>query len=297
MIRNIIPKIVDVIHQKVIVNILPPSLYLFLHRHLRKFFYNIQIKSRVDDYTVLLADYPRCGIGWLRFVIATVLHYQCAGEFRKLSPWEMYKYTPTLADKGSYAPFYFNGRYSLLKTHLGHTPQFKRGVIIYRNPFDAIKSFYAHKLMEEGEVVCVTTRDINKEESFLLREIREYINFYETWMKQIILYPQNYLLIKYEDLLINTAGLFETIFKFLMIDITNLPQGGLNTLAEMYKRTDVSTPLIGKRDLKEAVDIKLNIFNRLENVFTSDNLFRLDSCLGKQVDSVISRLDTLRCKP
>lgn len=297
MISNIIPKIRDTAHYKSVIDILPLALYLFLHRHLRKIFYNIQIKSRVDDYTVLLADYPRCGIGWLRFVIATVLHYQCVGEFRKLSHSQMYKYTPTLAGREKYAPFYFNGKYSLLKTHLSCMPQFKRGIIIYRNPFEAIKSFYTHKLMEEGEVVCVTTHNINKEESFLLREIREYINFYETWMKQIIRYPQNHLLIKYEDLLINTKGLFEAIFKFLRIDITNFPQEGLNTLAEMYKRTDVSTPLIGKRDLSEALTIKFNIFKGLEQVFTKDSLLRLDSCLGKQVDSVIARLDTLRCKP
>ena len=42
-----------------------------------------------------------------------------------------------------FRPFYFNGRDNLLKTHYPFHRSFRRAIVIYRDPFDAIRSMYA----------------------------------------------------------------------------------------------------------------------------------------------------------
>jgi hypothetical protein len=281
---------------KTIRNILPLSIYLFLHKSLGKIFYHKQIKSRVDKFTVLLADYPRCGIGWLRFVIATVLHYYHTGGFRKLSSSEMYTYVPTLAGREIYKPFYFNGRYSLLKTHYKYIPDFRQAIIIYRNPFDAIRSYYTHKLMEEGDIVCKNFAGFTKEESFLIVQIQEYIDYYEGWLRPLILYPDCYLMIKYEDLLKKTKELFKKIFEFLKIDILCLSSERFDKLVKMYNRTDVSIPLERKKEPNEAFRIKFDIFRQIQPRMTKDTLYRFNPNLVRRLDDFMQKIDSLRYK-
>jgi len=290
MLKGIIFKIREMAHQKIIVSLLPPAIYLFLRKITRRFFYRMQIRSRVDECTVMFADYPRCGIGWLRFAAATALHYYHTGEFRKLSHSEMYTYVPTLAGREKYKPFYFNGQYSLLKTHREYVSDFKRAVIICRDPFRAIQSYYVHKLMEEGHITCRCLAGLTKEESFLIAQVQEYINFHESWLLQVFMHPDCYLVIKYEDLLRDTEKLFEEIFAFIKIDITNFPPGGLNKLVEMYQRRDVSVPLIGKKAPDEAFRIKFDILRQIEPLMTKEALKRLDSGLKKRLDTVIEKI-------
>lgn len=296
MARNIILKIRDFGRQKAVINLIPAPLYLFLYKSLSRTFYRQQIKSRVDDNTVMLADYPRCGIGWLRFAIATFLHYQKSGEFRKLAPAEMYIYVPTLAGREKYQPFYFNGRRSLLKTHHQYTPEFRQAVIIYRNPYEAVRSYYTHKLMEEGVIICPARDGLKQPECFLADQIGEYINFYSGWLEQASLYPGRYLLVKYEDLLRDSAGLFRGIFNFLKIDITTISEEEFNALAEMYQRTDVSVPLVGKKLPAEAFRIKSEIFKAVQPVMAPETLSRIDPGLKKQVEAIIEKMDALRLR-
>jgi len=148
--------------------------------------------------------------------------------------------------------------------------------------------------MEEGHITCRHLAGLTKEESFLIEQVQEYIDFHESWLSQVFSRPDCCLVIKYEDLLEDTEKLFGKMFAFLRIDITNFPPGGLNKLAEMYQRRDVSVPLIGKKAPDEAFRIKFDILKQIEPFMTKETLKKLDSGLGKRLDTVIEKLDSLR---
>jgi len=296
MVIETVAKIRGMKSWKIIRKAIPKPLLLASYEVLRKIFYQMKVRECVDDDTIMLADYPRCGIGWFRFVIATVLHYQRRGDFHKLTHSEMYDYAPTLAAKGKHKPFYFNTTFSLLKTHHNHLSAFKRGVVVYRNPFEAIRSYYTHKTMDEGEIICKDISGLSKEECFLLQEAKNYIDFHKSWLSQIILHPNYYCVIKYEELLQNPAKLFAKVFDFLKIDITNLPDKGMEELAVMYRRRDVSIPTLEGKDTEGAFRAKFDIFKRIEAVVSKDTLCKLNQNLAKEIRVIVEKMDSVRCR-
>ena len=255
-----------------------------------------QVASRVDAKTILLADFPRCGVGWIRFAMATVLHYHETGEFRKLTHDEMYRYAPTLTGQEKvYRPYHFNGRDNLLKTHYDFHPRFRRAIIIYRNPFDAIRSVYTLDHMEGNGNPYQPLGSLSADESYLVERAREYLRFHESWLVPIVASPDRYLVIKYEEMLELTGEILKACFDFLKIDVSTLPPDGMVRLAAMYGRTDVTRPFMLQRiELDEAVRRKREMFQAIQPLMAPEAMRRIDPGLAAQLKEVVAKMDAVR---
>lgn len=107
-----------------------------------------------------------------------------------------------------------------VKTHFPErqgTPPFRasRVVLLVRNPFDAIESFFnlmmtgKHTASLEPEVRAKTTKYF---EEYVLKEIRVWRVFHEFWMNQDI----PLLLIRYEDLIRKPDKVMERVLAFVL---------------------------------------------------------------------------------
>ncbi|MBN3040444.1 MAG: sulfotransferase domain-containing protein [Candidatus Omnitrophica bacterium] len=291
MLGEITTKIKDLSHSKTLRRIIPASMFITLHSIFRLPYYHKQISQRVDENTILLADYPRCGIGWLRFVLSSALHLENKGEILKLNHDQMHKYAPTLAGRVFHKAYRFGNDYNLLKTHYRYDQRFKKAVVIYRDPFKAIRSYYAHQLMEEGSIITRPYRGLSRDDSFLISQAEDFIRFYQSWLFKLEKDPGNFFLLKYEDLLSNPVELFSGVFDFLNIELN---ARDIDKLANLYRKEDVSTPLNTDKSPEEAFRDKAEIINRITPVMTSENLKRLNPGLEERLNQVMIKLDSLR---
>lgn len=277
---------------------LPPALRAPLRRVVVWLTLHAQVASRVDRHTILLADFVRSGIGWIRFTVATVLHYHRTGEFRKLAHAEMCLYATTLLDPDkTFQPFVFNGQDNLLKTHHEFHPSFRRAIIIYRNPFDAIRSMYALDHVGGRGTPYARIGSLSDEEIYVLERVREYIRFHESWLPPILAHPDRYLVIKYEEMLESTEAVLAAIFTFLNIDVSTLPGCGLAELATMYSRTEVTRPVTRHpMELDDAVRLTREAREYIQPVTTADTLRRIDPGLEAQLREVVARMDAVRVR-
>lgn len=254
-----------------------------------------RISTRVDAKTFMLAEYPRCGVTWLRFLIATGLHHQRTGEIRKLSPAEMEAYAPNLAgDEAVHGMHRFAGDFSVLKTHLQFNRRFERAVVIYRNPFDAIRSLYAMEVMVDP---LRPLESLLSEDSYLAHQAGEFIAFYESWLPAIQDHPERYLLIKYEDLLNPPGVLLGKVFDYLRIDAANRSAATLREMAGLYERSDANFSSLDAEQRKLAASNKERIFNKISSLVAPAALEREQPALHEKLKNLMGTLDQLRCRP
>jgi hypothetical protein len=267
-------------------------------------------RQRVDKKTILLADYPRCGVNWLRFTLATVLHYRLTGEFRRLEHREMANYTLTISGHAKYQPTYFNDGMSFVKTHSHYFPEFHRAIMIYRNPYEAIKSIYTLERYRLGNISELfdfdlyrgTNRDnlklpgdkfegLSEDESFLVYWSKEFVRHHETWLTAIHQRPADFLVVKYEDMLKNCAGLLPAIISFAALDTPPLTAEQNSTLAAMYTRRNSNWPK------EEDIAYRNDKFRELESIINPHELERLDANLARRVTEIHTDLDKVRLSP
>jgi len=252
-----------------------------------------QITARVDPKTILLAEFPRCGVTWLRFLIATGLHHQRTGEIRKLSHDEMEAYAANLLGREKlYRPYRFAHGYSVLKTHSFFDPRFERAIVIYRNPFDAIRSYYAMEMMADP---LRPANLLTNEETYLIRRVGEFITYYEGWLPAIRRHPDRYLAIRYEELLTPPGALLRKVFAFLHIGAADLPAHHLARIAGLYERSDANFAGLSAAERNTAAAKKTDIFKRIERVMTPENLERLRPSLYARSNALLDELDRVRC--
>jgi len=290
-----------------------------LPRFVRKFISRFVVKAvadtydrerrlqRVDENTIMLADYRRCGVAWLRFTLMTVLHYRATGEYRKLAHKELGKYCDTIHGHGAYVPYHFNDGMSFLKTHSHYFPEFRRAIMIYRNSYEAIKSIYTVErytldnisTLYEFDLFRGTDREkvplpgdkiegLSEDESFLVYWSQEYVRHHETWLAAIRARPSDFVVIKYEDMLENCAGLLPAIISFAGLDTPPLSAEQISTLAAMYTRGYSNWP----KD--EDISYRNNKFLELESVINPSELARLDATLARRIDEIHAELDDVR---
>ena len=263
--------------------------------------------QRVNSNTILLADYPRCGVAWLRFSLATVLHYRETGEFRKMTHKDLEVYCGTIHGHDKYKPYYFNGGASFLKTHSHYYPEFRRAIMIYRNSYEAIKSMYTKEKYNQKEISHLYTvnyfrgtkreglrlsgdkvEGLSENESFLVYWSREYVFHHETWLQAIHADPENFLVIKYEDMIENCAGLLPQIISFSGLDHPPLSNKEIKNLATMYTRdyTNWTKP--------QDLEYRNQKFEELQGIICARELKRLDAQLEYQIEEIHNKLDKIR---
>ena len=107
-----------------------------------------------------------------------------------------------------------------VKTHFPErmgSPQFRasRVVLLVRNPFDAIDSFY--NLMMTGTHTASVTPEIREKtakiwDEYVMKEIRVWIGFHKFWLNQDV----PIMLIRYEDLIRKPDKVMLRVLQFVL---------------------------------------------------------------------------------
>ena len=265
-----------------------------------------RLLQRVDEKTILLADYPRCGIAWIRFTMATVLHYRKTGEFRKMTNAEMGNYCPSVHSHDEFNHSHFNGGTKFAKTHSHYHPNYRRAMTIYRNPFEAIKSLYtlesytlddvdfelSYVSKREGHVLSGEKYEgLSESESFLVYWSSQYVTHHETWIAAIQERPEDFLIVKYEDMLSHCADLLTAMISFSGLDQPHLTQEQIVMLAGMYTRRHNNWPS------SDDITYRNRKFQQLEDIICLSELERLNNGLARRIEKIYSQLDALRYQP
>ncbi len=260
----------------------------------------------INDKSILLADYPRCGVNWLRFVLATLLNYRMTGEIRKLTIAEMGKFAPTVHSHGNFDSHCFNDGASFAKTHSHYFPEYRRAVMIYRNPFEAIKSLHTHESYTLDDVDFELTdvpkrfgvelsgekiEGLSQNESFLHYWCQEYVTHHETWLAAIHARPSDFFVVKYEDMLEHCEKLLPAIISFVGLETPTLTNEQISMLAAMYTRRHANWRT------ENDIAYRNRKFRELENVICVSELERLNSGLAARVAEIRSELDSVRVIP
>jgi hypothetical protein len=184
-----------------------------------------------------LASFPRSGSTWLRFMLFETLSGEDAG-FRKIEQRlpEIHRHRgalPILPDGGR-----------LIKTHENYRSNYKRAVLLVRDPRDVFFSVYAgfktfglHTILSKGD------QDSFMEKFFTTNVIHSgtWQQHTKSWLESPLAKNGNLLVIRYEDLRTNPEPLIEELLQFVGIK----PAPGAirravenNTLQQMRKKEE-----------------------------------------------------------
>lgn len=141
---------------------------------------------------LLIAEYPKCGGSMLVAILANILNSDNYSDFYSIdSNYAHSQEILTYYDSRNFESYLPN--VNLAKTHLPFSFKFKTIICLYRNPLDAIKSYYI-MLRSYGRLKDMTL------DEFALSPlgIDKYIKFYESYLKA----PQStkIVFISYEDI-------------------------------------------------------------------------------------------------
>lgn len=272
----------DTAFRRVVHRLLPPRARATLMAGLQSVFMRAQMAQRVGPRTILVADFPRCGNTWMRYMLASALHAAASGEVRRMADEpEMIGYVTSLAARNEFRPYVFAGGTSLLKTHMPHQRCFRRGIVTYRNLFGSLPSLYAMHQWQGDHMPPA--------EEFLLYWADYYLNFYRSWLAAAERHAGDYLFLRYEDMVADMAALFPAVLRFVGID--GLPDGAAAAIAGLYSKKDVSW----KTD--EAMAHRGRVEAELADRLSAAALAALDPVRAAAVAEVEARLDALRFRP
>jgi hypothetical protein len=111
--------------------LVPSAARAALMRGLYNAFLQSMLWRRVDARTILLADFPRCGNTWLRFMLASALHAVESGEIRQMTEAEMIALVPSLSARADLSRQKYGPGDNMMNKHLPHRHHFRRGVVTF----------------------------------------------------------------------------------------------------------------------------------------------------------------------
>ncbi len=163
-----------------------------------------------DD--VFIVSYPRSGNTWTRFLIANLIYEEEPVTFanveRKIP--DVYKNTRNQLLR--------TRRPRILKSHEYFDPRYKKVIYIVRDPRDVAVSYYhfarKYKKIEDGYPL----------ERYIARFIAGEVDDYGSWKENVASWlaarqgTDSFLLLRYEDMLENTAGELVKVASFLGIE-------------------------------------------------------------------------------
>lgn len=163
----------------------------------------------LDPHDIFLASYPKSGNTWLAFLIATVLTGE-ETDFDRVGD-----VVPGVAyHKGRGYMLPAGGR--IIRTHEMWRPAYGRGIYMVRDGRDVAVSYYHHH--------CATGMFSGGFSEFFRWFASGSLDGYgawdknvESWLRQIDVQPEAFLLLRYEDLLNNPASQLESVLVLLGI--------------------------------------------------------------------------------
>ncbi|WP_415893536.1 sulfotransferase domain-containing protein [Neptuniibacter sp. PT8_73] len=120
-----------------------------LERFLRSY---SEAPSKCNSSSVLLASFPKSGNSWFRFLVSNVNSIISSGEDVDFHSIE--RYSPVIRGNRNLKDMVLvDGAPTFLKTHFPHTCFFEKykGVVIVRNPFFVIPSYYDYLINARGK--------------------------------------------------------------------------------------------------------------------------------------------------
>jgi hypothetical protein len=177
--------------------------------------YELLLFSATQRAVAALASYPRSGNSLMRTMYEhTTLRVTGSDMQGGLAKHDLVGEMSVGCDKVQFVKTHFPERRG--------TPQFRcsRAVLLVRNPFDAIDSFF--NLMMTGTHTQNISQEIREKttkyfEEFALKEIRVWTRFHKYWLSQQI----PVLLVRYEDLIREPAQVMSRVVQFVL-EINNM---------------------------------------------------------------------------
>jgi hypothetical protein len=156
----------------------------------------------------LLASFPRSGNTWVRFLIANVYN-AIKNEFSEIDFFNIHEIVPELKSNVIVRP-YFNDLPFVIKTHSKFTDSFENAILLLRNPFDTIYSYWDFLNFNKG--IKITLARTVTHEKYGIDAIVDHTN---SFIKNC----ENLLIITYENLIRQTPKELKKICDFLNIDV------------------------------------------------------------------------------
>lgn len=170
----------------------------------------------LDPRDIMIASYPKSGNTWLRMLLSSLV----AGQIDSFD--DLPRYVPELEVLGRMKDAYRHpsgGR--MVKTHEQWTARYCRGVYVVRDCRDVAVSYYWHQLR---------TGQFDSEFNDFFKEfLRGRVDGYGRWDRHISSWldaasaaREQFLVIRYEDMLQDTEHVLEKAAKFVGLDVTSL---------------------------------------------------------------------------
>jgi len=164
-----------------------------------------------DD--VFIVSYPKSGNTWARFLIGSLYHQNSLVDFLNIE-----QKVPDIY-KNSDSKLLKIKRPRILKSHEYLDPRYKKVIYIVRDPRDVAVSYYHHAI-KFGDIAADYPMS-----RFVTRFIDGEIDPYGTWYENVASWlhtrgsAENFLMLRYEDLLNNTQHVLIEVAKFLELNI------------------------------------------------------------------------------
>lgn len=180
----------------------------------------IKVMGIYDD-DIFIVSYPRSGNTWLRFILASIIHRKSKIDFDNIK-----QYSPDLHDPADLHAIMDNNnieRPRILKTHMNYTREYNNVCYLFRDVRDVIISLYYYFLKMGSRI------EFNEYfEHFISGNVLKDLNYVNpsenigSWDESIKSWREHndkIIMIKYEDMLVDTYLELKKILDYLDINI------------------------------------------------------------------------------
>lgn len=161
----------------------------------------------ISDEKILLSSFPKAGNTWIRFVLGNIYN-----EIeKKKDPVDFYTIHDIIPEVGQGAPK-FKNLPQIFKTHGLYKDNFKKIILILRNPFDTLYSY--HQYLNKEKNINISLSEVIRSKQYGINSIIEHTNSY-------VKNCDNLLVITYENMKNSPTKTTEKICDFLEINISD----------------------------------------------------------------------------
>lgn len=194
-----------------------------------------------DD--TFIVSYPKSGNTWIRFILSNYLTNNTIKSFAKNDLLPDIHVHADICNKLL--------RPRIMKSHFSYQPKYMNVIYIVRDPRDVVVSYYFHELKFSKEMKKISfanfiTKFNNGELPF-----GSWSNHVNSWIDNK---PEKFLLIKYEDVVLDTYNKIKNILNFLNLKINEsllqqaIQNSSFNKMRELEKHLLSREPLLKNSD-------------------------------------------------
>lgn len=207
------------------------------------------ISSLSSKENIWLASFPRSGNTWLRCMLYDVLIGQEEGF-----PQLLRRYIPDIHRQFEFLNL-LRSKTLYVKTHFSYSPQYRKVVYLLRDPFATLYSFWRREIEIKKNQISL--------DNFIDREINSG-GVYGRWDSHVLSYinsglsESQLLIIRYEDLLLDTSRILTQILEFGEQEIykENIQRVAAKYTNDLLKRQKINQELTDSQKVKSLYKIQ-----------------------------------------